>query len=128
MQQGLVAAQLKRQLPGSITYEPSQPVAATEEEVDLILGQGGLPAPYQLAVLLMFDLGLRVSEATGLRWEDVDLASGTITIVGKGNKLRQLPIVSPRLCRPGSSSRSQRQVYPAGFRSLLVGCYPALHG
>jgi len=107
VQQGLVAAQLKRQLPGSITYEPSQPVAATEEEVDLILGQGGLPAPYQLAVLLMFDLGLRVSEAAGLRWKDVDLASGTITIVGKGNKLRQLPIVSPRLQRALAAAQKQ---------------------
>ena len=74
-------------------------MAATKEEVDLILGQGGLPAPYRLAVLLMFDLGLRVSEAAGLRWKDVDLASATITVVGKGNKLRQLPIASARLQR-----------------------------
>ena len=41
--QGLVDAQLKQQLPITITYEPSQPVAATEEEIDLILDKGGCP-------------------------------------------------------------------------------------
>jgi len=97
--QGLVDAQLKQQLPATITYQPSKPVAATPEEIDLILGQGGLPAPYRLAILLMFDLGLRVSEATELRWKGVDLASAAITLVGKGNKLRQLPIASGRLQR-----------------------------
>lgn len=97
--QGLVEAQLKQQLPITITYSPSRPVAATQEEIDLILGQGRLPAPYRLAVLLMFDLGLRVSEAAGLRWKDVDLATGTITVVGKSNKLRQLPLASARLQR-----------------------------
>ncbi len=97
--QGLVDAQLKQQLPVTITYAPSRPVAATEEEIDLILGKGGLPAPYRLAILLMFDLGLRVSEATGLRWKDVDLTSASITVAGKGNKLRQLPIASARLQR-----------------------------
>jgi len=74
-------------------------MAATPEEIDLILDKGGLPAPYRLAISLMFDLGLRVSETAGLRWKDVDLTSAAITLVGKGNKLRQLPIASARLQR-----------------------------
>lgn len=110
-QQGLVAPQLRQQLPSSISYELSQPVAATEQEVDLILSQGRLPAPYQLAVLLMFDMGLRVSEAAQLRWRDVDLATRTINVLGKGSKRRQLPITSLRLYQMLAAA-SQGVIWP----------------
>ena len=72
-------------------------MAATEPEADLLLQKGGLLAPYQLAVLLMFDTGLRVSEAAQMRWRDIDLAGGTINVLGKGNQRRLLPIASRRL-------------------------------
>ena len=46
--------------------------------------------------ILLFHLlaytGMRKEEIKQLRWEDVDLEAGTITTIGKGGKLRHVPI------------------------------------
>ena len=39
-----------------------------------------LPEPYSLMVLVCGALGLRVSEVLGLKWADIDLAHGTLSI------------------------------------------------
>ena len=44
---------------------------------------------------LLYGSGLRVSELCGLRLDDVDLRTATVTVWGKGSKQRQLPI-TPR--------------------------------
>lgn len=46
---------------------------------------------YTLMVLLA-DTGVRISEALGLRICDVDIREGLVTVLGKGNKMRQVPI------------------------------------
>lgn len=43
-----------------------------------------------LAVVLMVATGVRVSEAVGLRCEDIDLDGGNLRIVGKGRRERQV--------------------------------------
>ena len=45
-----------------------------------------------LLALLLLDTGLRFSEALGLRWENVDLESLLVKVVGKGGKHRAVPI------------------------------------
>jgi integrase len=45
-----------------------------------------------LLVRLGFECGLRVSEAAHLRRKDVDLAGMAITVIGKGDKQRTVPI------------------------------------
>jgi integrase/recombinase XerC len=51
-----------------------------------------------LAVLeLLYGAGLRVSECCGLREVDVDLRRRTVTVVGKGSKVRRLPLGEPAL-------------------------------
>lgn len=45
-----------------------------------------------LMVRLGFECGLRVSEIAHLRRSDVDLAGMTLTVLGKGDKERQVPI------------------------------------
>ena len=43
---------------------------------------------------LFYSSGLRLSELCGLRWRDLDLASGLVTVLGKGGKQRQVPVGS----------------------------------
>jgi integrase/recombinase XerC len=46
---------------------------------------------------VLYGAGLRVSEAVGLDWEDVDLRKGWIQVLGKGGKTRQSPLGEPAL-------------------------------
>ena len=41
---------------------------------------------------LLYGCGLRVAEVCGLRRDDVDLAAGAVTVLGKGDKWRRVPI------------------------------------
>ena len=41
---------------------------------------------------VLYGCGLRVSEAVGLRWQDVFAADGFIRVVGKGDKQRLVPV------------------------------------
>jgi len=43
---------------------------------------------------LFYSSGLRLSELAGLRWDQIDPSSGLITVTGKGNKTRVVPIGS----------------------------------
>lgn len=43
---------------------------------------------------LMYACGLRVSEAVGVRMQDIDLDSGILTTTGKGSKTRRVPVGS----------------------------------
>jgi integrase/recombinase XerD len=44
---------------------------------------------------LLLDTGIRVSEATGLKEDDVDTAAGVIVVLGKGRKQRTLALSLP---------------------------------
>jgi integrase/recombinase XerC len=44
---------------------------------------------------LLYGSGLRVAELAGLRTGDVDLASSTVTVLGKGSKQRRVPMSPP---------------------------------
>lgn len=55
-------------------------------------------ATLDAAVLeLLYGAGLRVSECCGLREADVDLRRRTVTVLGKGAKIRRLPLGEPAL-------------------------------
>ena len=43
---------------------------------------------------LFYSSGLRLSELAGLRWDQLDPATGLITVTGKGNKTRVVPVGS----------------------------------
>jgi integrase/recombinase XerC len=44
----------------------------------------------QMFFRLVYVCGLRVSEAVNLRLEDIDFAEGTLLVIGKGDKERQV--------------------------------------
>ncbi|MDX1556872.1 MAG: tyrosine-type recombinase/integrase, partial [Xanthomonadales bacterium] len=41
---------------------------------------------------LIYSSGLRLAEVTGLTWNQVDIQGGMVTVRGKGNKTRMVPI------------------------------------
>jgi integrase/recombinase XerC len=43
---------------------------------------------------LFYSSGLRLSELCALRWRDLDLAEGLVTVLGKGRKQRSVPVGS----------------------------------
>jgi site-specific recombinase XerD len=62
-----------------------------------------------LAVLeLLYGAGLRVSECCGLDVGDVDLRRATVTVLGKGSKVRRVPVGRPALDAVGQYLRGSR--------------------
>src|SRR4051794_34032298 len=65
---------------------------------------------------LLYGSGLRVAELCGLRRNDVDLAQGLVTVLGKGSKERQgAPSPPPGGGRPAGLGRGRGRVGGAPF-------------
>jgi integrase/recombinase XerC len=57
---------------------------------------------------LLYGAGLRVSECCGLDVDSVDLRKGTVTVLGKGSKVRRLPLGGPACDAVADYVRSAR--------------------
>ncbi|MBW0148864.1 site-specific tyrosine recombinase XerD [Marinobacter arenosus] len=72
------------------------PDSLTEEEVDSLLAEPNPEVPIELrdkAMLeILYGCGLRVTELTGLRVDQVNLRQGVVRITGKGDKERLVPL------------------------------------
>ncbi len=71
------------------------PRAMTPDEVTRLIEEGprGKNETRDKAVLeLLYGCGLRIAEAAGLEWEQVDLGERWIRVLGKGNKERMVPL------------------------------------
>src|SRR3954465_12761015 len=74
------------------------------DAVDLVAAEEG-DDPTAVAVVLrdlavlevLYGAGLRVSECCGLRVTDCDLDRGLVTVLGKGSKVRRVPIGAPAI-------------------------------
>jgi len=61
----------------------------------------------RLIVLLLGAVGLRVGELCGLRWRDIDADAGTIRVLGKGSKWRELAPDPPVFAALGRMPRHE---------------------
>ena len=72
------------------------PDSLTEAEIDALLAEPDPALPIELRDKAMLDIlygcGLRVSELTGLRVDQVNLRQGVVRIMGKGGKERLVPL------------------------------------
>jgi integrase/recombinase XerC len=59
---------------------------------------------------LFYSSGLRLSELCALRWQDLDLDDGLVTVLGKGSKTRSVPV--------GSHARNALAAWRAEQRSV----------
>jgi integrase/recombinase XerD len=102
---------------GTPKVPASLPKALSVEQVEALLG--AIAGHDQLALrdraLLetLYAAGLRVSEATALDVDDLDLEDGTVRAFGKGAKERLVPI--------GRSARRALEAYLVRARPLLAG-------
>jgi len=67
---------------------------------------------------LFYSSGLRLSELASLRWDQVDTASGLVTVTGKGNKTRVVPLGSYAAAALAAWQRVRGQF--AGFEEPCV--------
>ncbi len=66
------------------------PIVLSRDEIDAVLKHLG--HPHQLLVKLLYGCGLRLFEGVKLRVLDFNFDDGVLTIRGKGNKVRTVPI------------------------------------
>lgn len=101
--QGVSAPRQSRKLPATLS---------TDQVSQLLkLNAEGWLARRDLAMLeLMYSSGLRLSELSALNVADVDLAAALVTVTGKGNKTRSLPVgrQARRALRAWLDERSSR--------------------
>lgn len=69
-------------------------VLDVDEAKALVEGEGGHPLGVRDRAMLelFYSSGLRLSELTGLRWLDIDLDAGDVRVLGKGRKMRIVPV------------------------------------
>lgn len=102
------------------------PTVHTPEEISRILAE--IKPNKRGLFLLMYDAGLRRSEACNLKGSRVDVDSRQIRVLGKGNKERVIPILTDRLLRElvlakGVSGSGMLYVNPKTgepFKSILT--------
>ena len=89
----------------------SEPRYLTAKELERLLG--GLTDTFRPVASACAYAGLRVSEALGLRWRDLDLRAGTLTVAGQlGTPERESPPLRTRIKMKGPVRRSRSRRYP----------------
>lgn len=83
-----------------VRQQPPPPRAISRAQFNRVLAQAENPRD-RLLLRLLFETGLRISEALGLHVEDLDLKKDDehLTVVGKGGKRRTLLVDDPTLLR-----------------------------
>ncbi len=76
------------------------PQYVEEKPMEMLLNETEFPATFEgirdkLVLELLYGTGIRLSELTGLKTADVNLYEKTITVLGKRNKHRIIPLTQP---------------------------------
>jgi integrase/recombinase XerC len=106
----LRAPKVARKLPQVLDVDEA--VQLVEVPTDAPLGQRD-----RALLELLYSSGLRVSELCALRWHDLDLAEGQVTVLGKGSKQRMVPVGSHARAaleawRAESAAKADAPVFP----------------
>jgi integrase/recombinase XerC len=81
------APKVRRKLPGTLDTDAVARLLDIRDDNPLAIRDKAI-------MELFYSSGLRLSELAALRWDQVDLASGLVTVRGKGNKTRMVPLGS----------------------------------
>lgn len=96
LREGLVAADVAREVSPPVPAK-RLPKAVSVDEVERLLAAAGAsdtPLAVRDRALLefLYGTGARISEAVGLRLDDLDLAGRAVLLAGKGGKQRRVPV------------------------------------
>ena len=105
------APKAARKLPGTLDTDAVARLLDIREDSPLALRDKAI-------MELFYSSGLRLSELAGLRWDQVDIASGLITVTGKGNKTRVVPLGSYAAAALAAWNRVRGQF--AGFDEACI--------
>jgi hypothetical protein len=100
--------------------------ALTKGEAKMLLGLAGSRRDYAILYLAVV-VGLRQIELRRLRWQDVDVATNSITVTGKGGKRRTVPVGTDvsKLLPEGDGyvflSQHGNQISESGMRLIISG-------
>lgn len=92
------------------------PVVLSRQEIDAVLNH--LDYPYSLAVKLLYGCGLRLFECVNLRVKDFNFDARILTVRGKGNKSRTVPIPKKILSELTAQLEAVKQLHD---EDLAVG-------
>ena len=88
---GVATPKTRRTLPTHLTLDQVDRLLATPDAASLAGGRD------RAIFEVLYSAGIRVSELTGLDWVDVDVETGVVRVLGKGRKVRVVPIGRPAL-------------------------------
>ncbi len=97
------------------------PTILSRPEIDSVLEH--LYHPFKLVALLQYGCGLRISEGIKLRVKDFNFETGMLTIRGKGEKVRTVPI--PKKIEPDLHAQLERvkQVHEEDLKEGYAGVF-----
>ena len=84
---GLRAPKSPKPLPHALSIEQTSKLVELEGDTPIIVRDRAI-------LELFYSSGLRLSEVVGLNLDKLDLAEGVVTVIGKGNKTRMVPLGS----------------------------------
>ncbi len=92
--EGLLAHDPALGVRGPKVHRKLPQVLDVDEAASLIEGggEGALAVRDRAMLELFYSSGLRLSELTWLRWQDLDLDGGEVRVLGKGGKTRIVPV------------------------------------
>jgi len=102
---------------------PRFPKTLSEADVEALLAAPDVDAPLGLRDRAMFEVlyaaGLRVSELIAVKTFEVDLGAGVVRVLGKGSKVRMVPL--------GEEAVHWIRRYQAEARGAILGRKPSDH-
>jgi len=102
--EGVRGPKAPRKLPQVL--DPDEAKALVEVPTDAPLGLRD-----RALLELFYSSGLRLSELCGLRWRDLELDGGLVTVLGKGRKQRSVPVGS-HACAALTAWRAEQRPAP----------------
>jgi site-specific recombinase XerD len=97
---------------------PEVPVPALDAEqsralLDVCKGTSFRARRDSALLRVMLDTGVRAGEVTGMRVADLDLADGTVAVLGKGARPRRVPLGAHTALALDAYLRARRRAHPA---------------